>query len=78
MHQWIQVSKETVERWKLDNSVPNDSNAHQGYAYRNLAGEEMVEFNVDNYDFLHLLADEMGFGLFRGNLCVCKPQHQNH
>ena len=78
-HRWIQVTKETVERWKLDNRIPNDSSstAHQqGYTYQNAAGEEMVEFHVDTYDFLHSVADEIGFGLFGGNLSVRKPQHQ--
>jgi hypothetical protein len=71
------VSKETVERWKSDNRIPNDgTTAHQGYTYRDPAGIEMVEFHVDDYDFLHSLADEMGFGLLGGNLSIRKPQHQ--
>ena len=33
----------------------------------------MVEFHVDDYEFLHDLAEGMGFGQFRGNLSVRKP-----
>ena len=65
-----------MKRWKLDNRIPDDNIAHQGYTFRNPAGIEMVKFFLDNYDFLHSLADKMGFGLLGGNLSICKPQHQ--
>ena len=32
----------------------------------------MAEFHVNDYEFLHSVANEMGFGAFRGNLSVCK------
>ena len=31
--------------------------------------------DVDNYDFLHDLAEGMGFGQFGGNLSVRKPMN---
>jgi hypothetical protein len=74
-HRWIQVTKETVERWKLEKRIPNDeSTAARGYAYRDQSSEEdMMEFHVDDFDFLHSVADEMGFGAVGGNLSVRKP-----
>jgi hypothetical protein len=72
---WIQVTKETVERWKLEKRIPNDeSAATRGYTYRDqTSGEDMIEFHVDDFDFLHSEADEMGFGAAGGNLSIRKP-----
>jgi len=72
---WIQVTKETVERWKLEKRIPNDeSAATRGYTYRDqTSGEDMIEFHVDDFNFLHSEADEMGFGAAGGNLSIRKP-----
>jgi hypothetical protein len=35
-----------------------------GYAYLESSGREMIEFHVDDYDFLLSVAQEMGFGLY--------------
>ena len=72
-HRWIQVTKETVEKWKSEKRISDDA-AGQGYAYREqISGEQMIEFHVDDYELLHSVAEEMGFGLFGGNLSVRKP-----
>ena len=69
------MTKETVERWKLEKRIPNDeSAATRGYTYRDqTSGEDMIEFHVDDFDFLHSEADEMGFGAAGGNLSIRKP-----
>jgi hypothetical protein len=75
-HRWIQVTKETVEKWKSENKISEDD-AGRGYTYREqhsgVPGIEMVEFHVDDYDILDSIAEEMGFGIFGGNLSVRKP-----
>jgi hypothetical protein len=37
------------------------------------SGQDMIEFHVNNFDFLHSVADEMGFGAVGGNLSIHKP-----
>jgi hypothetical protein len=70
-HRWIQVTKETVEKWKREKKIlENDT---RGYHYLSADNVQMVEFHVDDYDLLHDLAEEMGFGTFGGNLSVRKP-----
>jgi hypothetical protein len=76
-HRWIQVTKETVEKWKSENKISEDD-AGRGYTYyqdqhSGVPGDEMVEFHVDDYDMLDCIAEEMGFGMFGGNLSVRKP-----
>jgi hypothetical protein len=76
-HRWIQVTKETVEKWKSENKISEDVAGH-GYTYcqeqhSGMPGDEMVEFHVDDYDMLDSVAEEMGFGMFWGNLIVRKP-----
>jgi hypothetical protein len=67
------VTKETVEKWKSENRISDDA-AGRGYTYQEqTSGIQMIEFHVDDYDSLHSVADEMGFGLFGGNLNVRKP-----
>ena len=76
-HRWIQVTKETVEQWKSEKTrILNDvENQQAGFAYyrEESSGREMIEFHVDDYDFLHELAVEMGYGVFGGNLSVRMP-----
>jgi hypothetical protein len=44
------------------------------YAYLDQhLGVEMIVFHVDNYDFLHLIAKDIGFGTYGGNLSVRMP-----
>jgi hypothetical protein len=70
-HRWIQATKEAVDKWKAENKTLEDVNC--GYHYCSADNVEMVEFHVDDYDFLHDVAEEMGFGTFGGNLSVRKP-----
>ena len=58
-----------MEKWKPENV------AGQGYDYQEqqLSGKEMIEFHMDDYDFLHSVAEEMDYGMFGGNFSVCKP-----
>lgn len=73
-YRWIQVTKETVEQWKLEKRIPNGVDNQAGFAYRDeSSGREMIEFHVDDYNFLHDVAVEMGFGKFGGNLSVRMP-----
>jgi hypothetical protein len=69
------VSKETVEKWKSEKQISEDADtAGRGYTYQEEhTGKEMVEFHVDDYDILQNVAEEMGFGMFGGNLSVRKP-----
>ena len=46
----------------------------KGFSYRDDNDVEMVEFHVDDHDFLHDVANEMGHGLMGGNLSVRKPE----
>ena len=71
-HRWIQVTRETVEQWKSENRIREDA-AARGFTYQDDEGTEMVEFHVDDYNFLQQVAEEMGFGIFGGNLSVRKP-----
>ncbi|KAI2500095.1 hypothetical protein MHU86_14362 [Fragilaria crotonensis] len=72
-HRWIQVRRETVEKWKSEKRISDDVGG-QGYSYQEQpSGKEMIEFHVDDFDFLHSVAEEMGFGMFGGNLSVRKP-----
>jgi hypothetical protein len=70
-HWWIQATKEAVDKWKAENKILEDVN--RGYHYCSADNVEMVEFHIDDYDFLHDVAEEMGFGTFGGNLSVRKP-----
>ena len=73
-HRWIQVTKETVEGWKRERKA-FDLNANaNGYTYLSEDGIEMVEFHVDDHDFLHDIAKEMGYSSMGGNLSVRKPE----
>jgi hypothetical protein len=74
MHRWIQVPKETVEKWKSENRISGENATGQGHTYQErTSGIDMVEFHIDDYDLLHSIAEEMGIGLFGGNLSVRKP-----
>ncbi|KAI2500715.1 hypothetical protein MHU86_13743 [Fragilaria crotonensis] len=77
-HRWIQVTKETVEKWKSEKKISYDDDARRGYTYQDQqTGEEMVEFHVNDFDMLHdVVAEEMGFGTFGGNLSVRKPPEE--
>jgi hypothetical protein len=66
-----------VKKWKSENKISEDD-AGRGYTYyqdqhSGVPGDEMVEFHVDDYDMLDCIAEEMGFGMFGGNLSVRKP-----
>jgi hypothetical protein len=66
------VTRETVEQWKLVKRISN-SVEDNGYAYLDEhLGVEMIEFHVDDYDFLHLIAKDIGFGIYRGNLSLVR------
>jgi hypothetical protein len=66
------VRKGTVEKWKREKRISEDDT--RGYHYHSADNTiDMVEFHVDDYDLLHGVAEEMGFGAFRGNLSVRKP-----
>ncbi len=68
------MTKETVEQWKHER-LPSNLNANaKGYSYLSDDGIEMVEFHVDDHDFLHDVAKEMGYGLMGGALSVRKPE----
>ena len=68
------MPKETVEKWKSENRISGENVTGQGYTYQErTSGIDMVEFHVDDYDLLHSVAEEMGIGLFGGNLIVRKP-----
>ena len=65
------MTKDTVEQWKREKKIlENDTH---GYHYLSADNVQMVEFHVDDYDLLHDLAEEMGFGTFGGNLSMRKP-----
>ena len=70
-HRWIQVEAKTVEEWKRENKMLEDDS--RGYNYTSDDNRHMVEFHVDDLDFLHDYAATMGFGSFGGNLSVRKP-----
>ena len=70
-HRWIQVTADTVEEWKREGKI---SEGMGGYKYISADNTHMVEFHVDDLDFLHKRADDMGFGLFGGNLSVRMPE----
>ena len=71
-HRWIQVTAETVEEWKREGKMSEDHTC--GFKYTSADNTHMVEFHVDDLDFLHKMADDMGFGLFGGNLSVRMPE----
>ena len=57
------MTKETAERWKHER-VPSNLNAiANGYSYLSDDGIQMVEFHVDDHDFLHDVAKDMGYGV---------------
>jgi hypothetical protein len=64
-----------VEQWKLENKIKHEDKDNQhGFAYLDeVLGVEMVEFHVDDYDFLPAVAKEMNFDLYGGNLSVRMP-----
>jgi DNA-binding transcriptional regulator YhcF (GntR family) len=70
-HRWIQVTAETVEEWKREGKI---SEGMGGFKYTSADNTHMVEFHVDDLDFLHKMAEDMGFGLFGGNLSVRMPE----
>ncbi|KAI2504038.1 hypothetical protein MHU86_10400 [Fragilaria crotonensis] len=72
MHRWIQVKAETVEEWRREKKI-SDDNTVRGHAYVSRDNVSMVEFHVDDFDFLHEYATTIGFGTFGGNLSVRKP-----
>ncbi len=63
-----------MEKWKSEKRILGDVAGHV-YAYQGQqpSGKEMIEFHVDNYDFLHSVAEEMGSTVFGGNFSVRKP-----
>ena len=63
------MTKEMVEKkWKSEKRIPEDD-THR-YTYLSAENVEMVELHVDDYDFLHDLAEGMGFGQLGGNLSL--------
>ena len=55
------------------NSREDKDNQH-GFAYLDeVLGVDMVEFHVDDYDFLPAVAKEMNFDVYGGNLSVRMP-----
>jgi hypothetical protein len=72
MHRWIQVKAEHVEEWRREKKI-SDDNTVRGHAYVSQDNVSMVEFHVDDVDFLHEYATTIGFGAFGGNLSVRKP-----
>jgi hypothetical protein len=70
-HRWIQVPKETVEKWKSEKMEFNEK--VKGFSYQSPDGVEMVEFHVDDQDFLHDVADELGHGIMGGNVSERRP-----
>jgi hypothetical protein len=64
-NRWIPVTKETVERWKLERRIAKEE-AAQGYIYHNSIPGKKIWFHVDDFDFVHLEAEEMGFGAVGG------------
>jgi hypothetical protein len=64
-----------VEQWKLENKIKHEDKDNQhGFAYLDeVLGVDMVEFHVDDYDFLPAVAKEMNFDLYGGNLSVRMP-----
>jgi hypothetical protein len=76
-HRWIQVTKETAEGWRREKTKPSQFNLNaKGNAYLSEDNIEMVEFHVDDHDFLHDVANEMGYGAMGGNLSVRKPSNK--
>ncbi len=68
------MTRETVERWKHER-VPSNLNAIANrYSYISDDGIEMVGFHVDDLDFLHNVAKEMGCSMMGGDLSVRKPK----
>ena len=68
------MTKKTVEKWKSEERIPEDDNC--GYTYLSPENVEMIELHVDDYNFLHDVAEGMGFGQFGGNLSVCMPANE--
>jgi hypothetical protein len=53
------VTRETVEKWKSENRI-SDVAVQGYYAYQEpqpLGTKELIEFHVDDYEFLHSVAD---------------------
>jgi hypothetical protein len=63
-----------METWKSEKRSLGNV-AGQGYAYQEQqpSGKAIIELHVDHYDFLHSVAEEMGYGMFGGNFSVRKP-----
>jgi hypothetical protein len=71
-HRWIQVTKETVEQWKHKRLPSNFNAVANRNSYLSDDGIEMVEFHVNDHDFLYNVAKEMGCGLMGGDVIVRK------
>jgi hypothetical protein len=69
-YRWLQLTQQAAEQYKVEKKILDDGN--HGYQYMSEEGVPMVEFHVDDHEFLHDVAEEMGFGLFGGNLSVRK------
>jgi hypothetical protein len=69
-YRWVQLTKQAAEQYKVEKKILDDDN--HGYQYLSEEGFPMVEFHVDDHEFLHDVAEEMGFGLFGGNLSIRK------
>ncbi len=48
----------------------------KGYAYLSDDNIQMVEFRIDDHNFLHNIANEMGYGLMGGNVSVRKLESE--
>ena len=70
---WIQFTEAEVKAMKEDGKIEQDDD--RGYKYTK-DGVNMVEFHVDNYSFLHDVAEERGYQ-FGGKLSVRKPERVN-
>ena len=68
------MTKETVEQWKHKRLPSNLNAVANRNSYLSDDGIEMVEFHVDDLEFLHDVAKEMGCSLMGGDLSVRKPE----
>ncbi len=73
-HLWIQVTNETVEKWKPEKRHHMTMMLGKEILTRiNRQGRKWSKFDVDDFDMLHDIAEKKGFGTFGGNLSVRKP-----
>jgi hypothetical protein len=69
-HRWIQVTAELVEEWKRDKKIVGNNH---GYSYITDDNVNMVEFHVDDFEFLQEHATTIGYGSYGGTTSIRKP-----